>query len=296
MNLKQLQNALEQETDYSMPVKEYTFEPSTIETIDTGIYNWVNKALSLHTTTNEGYKKVPVIWLGAERSFQVKKNQLLRDGDDRLKLPIIAVNRESITKDPTFKGNFQANYSESDDYKGGTLTITRRVQQEKTRNFTNADVARILKDSRQTGPQLNNKKNPVYQEITIPVPSYITVMYNITLRTEYQQQMNDLVAPFITKTGNINGFFFEQEGYKYEGFIDADFTETKNIKDMGDDERMFETNVTIKVLGYLIGEGINRERPKVTIKENIVKIRVSRERVIAGDKIPWKEKDNDYRE
>jgi hypothetical protein len=50
------------------------------------------------------------------------------------------------------------------------------------------------------------------------------------------------------------------------------------------------------VLGYLIGEGINRERPKVTIKENIVKIRVSRERVIAGDKIPWKEKDNDYRE
>jgi len=279
-----------------MPVKEIPFEPSTIETIDMGLYNWVNKTLSLSTTTNEGWKKVPVIWLGAERSFQVKKDQLLRDSDDRLKLPIISVNRESIAKDPTFKGRFQAHYNEKNDYKGGTVTITRRVQQDKTRNFTNADIAKLLKDSRETGPQLNNKHKTVYQEITIPVPSYVTVMYNITLRTEYQQQMNDLISPFIAKTGNINGFFFEQEGYKYEAFIEPNFNENKNAKDLGDDERMFETDVSIKVLGYLIGEGKNRERPKVTIRENYVKIRVSRERVITGDKIPWKEKDNDYRE
>ncbi len=282
--------------DYSMPVKEITFDPSTIETIDTGLYNWVDRTLDLSTITNEGYKKVPVIWLGAERSFQVKKDQLLRDSDNRLKLPIISVNRESIAKDPSFKGSFQAHYNEKNDYKGGTVTVTRRIKQDKTRNFNNADIARLLKDSRQTGPQLNNKSKTVYQEITIPVPSYVTVMYNIILRTEYQQQMNDLVAPFIAKTGNINGFFFEQEGHKYEAFIQPDFTETKNVKDLGEDERMFETNVSIKVLGYLIGEGKNRERPKVTIRENIVKIRVSRERVIAGDQIPWKEKDNDYRE
>ena len=279
-----------------MQVKEIIFDPSTIETIDMGLYNWADNTLALHTTTNEGWKKVPVIWLGSERAFQVKKDELLRDGDDRLKLPIISVTRESITKDPTFKGRFQAHYPEKDDHKGGTVTITRRIQQEKTRNFTNADIARLLKDSRETGPQLNNKHKTVYQEITIPVPSYVTVMYSIIIRTEYQQQMNDLVAPFITKTGNINGFFFEQDGYKYEGFIQPDFTEVKNVKDLGDDERMFETVVQIKVLGYLIGEGKNRERPKVTIRENYVKIRVSRERVIVGDKIPWKEKDNDYRE
>ena len=279
-----------------MPVKEITFEPSTIENIDMGLYNWVNSVLDLSTTTNEGWKKVPVIWLGAERSFQVKKDQLLRDGDDRLKLPIIAVNRESIAKDPSFKGVFQAHYPENKDYKGGTVTITRRIEQEKTRNFNNSDIARLLKDSRETGPQLNNKSKIVYQQISIPVPSYVKIMYNVTLRTEYQQQMNDLVAPFIAKTGNINGFLFEQEGHEYEGFIEQEFSETKNVKDLGDDERMFETNVQIRVLGYLIGEGNNRERPKVTIRENIVKIRLSRERVIAGDKIPWKEKDSDYRE
>jgi hypothetical protein len=145
-----------------MQVKEIIFDPSTIETIDMGLYNWADNTLALHTTTNEGWKKVPVVWLGSER------------------------------------GRFQAHYNEKDDYKGGTVTITRRIQQEKTRNFTNADIARLLKDSRETGPQLNNKHKTVYQEITIPVPSYVTVMYSIIIRTEYQQQMNDLVAPFIT--------------------------------------------------------------------------------------------------
>jgi hypothetical protein len=80
--------------------------------------------------------------------------------------------------------------------------------------------------------------------------------------------MNSLLQPFITKTGNINGFILEDENYKYEAFIQADFTETKNLDNMAEEERMFETKVQIKVLGYLIGEGDNREKPKVTIREN----------------------------
>jgi hypothetical protein len=125
-----------------MPHKTISFEPSTIETIDTGLYNWVDKVLSLNTNTNEGFKKVPVLWLGAERAHQVKNDKNLRGSDDRLKLPIITVNRESITKDPTFKGAFQAHLYEKDDYKGSVVTIYKRMQQEKTRNFINADVAR----------------------------------------------------------------------------------------------------------------------------------------------------------
>ena len=49
--------------------KEITFMPSTIETIDTGMYEWLDEVLSLSTTTNDGFKKVPVLWLGTERAF-----------------------------------------------------------------------------------------------------------------------------------------------------------------------------------------------------------------------------------
>ena len=42
------------------------FVPSTIETIDLAMYDWLDKTLNLHTTTNEGWKKVPAIWVSAE--------------------------------------------------------------------------------------------------------------------------------------------------------------------------------------------------------------------------------------
>jgi len=59
---------------------------------------------------------------------------------------------------------------------------------------------------------------------------------------------------------------------------------------------VFETKVQIKVQGYLVGEGDNREKPKAIIRESRVKVRISRERVVVGDKIPWKDKDSDYRD
>ena len=126
-------SASEQETEYSMPNKVETLEPSTIETIDLGIYRYVNENLDLSTTTNEGFKKTPVIWLGTDRLFQVKNNKELRDSVGKIKLPIITVNRDSIAKDPSFKGSFQAHLFENSDYKGGAITRVRRIQQEKTR-------------------------------------------------------------------------------------------------------------------------------------------------------------------
>ena len=281
--------------EYSMPVNTITIEPSSIETIDTGLFDWVNDKLDLGTNTTDGWKKTPVIWLGTERSFQIKNDKALRDKVGRLKLPIITVNRESMTKDPNFKGSVQANLIENPDYKGGTvLVIAKRIQQEKTRNFANADKSRELKTVDATGP--GDNKKIVYQEITIPVPTYVTVMYNVTIRAEYQQQMNDLLAPFISTTGGLNSFLFSHQGNQYEAFIQQDFSYNKNTTNLGEAERMFETKVSIKVLGYLVGEGLNREKPKVTIRETIVQVRISRERVIVGDKIPWKKKNKDYRE
>ena len=277
-----------------MPIRHEPFEPSTIETIDTAMYNHINDVLNLQTTTNKGIEKVKVLWLGAERAFQIKNNKELRDSAGKLILPLIVVNRDSLSKDPTFKGAFQANVFEHPDYKGGAISISKRIKQDKTRNFANADRARQIKNGDETGRGINSKV--VYQEITIPAPVYVTAMYTITLRSEYQQQMNDLSQPFITTTGNINSFVLKHDNYRYEAFIQPDFSETKNLDNLGEEERMFETKVQIKVQGYLIGEGFNREKPKVTIRENRVKVRISKERVMIGDKIPWKDKNNDYRD
>ena len=49
------------------------FKASKLETIDTGFYEWVNNDLDVHTKTNKGIYKVPVLWLGSERVWQLKK-------------------------------------------------------------------------------------------------------------------------------------------------------------------------------------------------------------------------------
>ena len=69
-----------------------------------------------------------------------------------------------------------------------------------------------------------------------------------------------------------------------------------NTTNIGEEERMFETKVEIKVQGYLMGEGYNRNKPNFSRRENRAKVRFTGERVMVGDKIPWKTKDNDYKE
>tara|TARA_Y100000114_G_scaffold138120_1_gene140871 strand:- start:3488 stop:4321 length:834 start_codon:yes stop_codon:yes gene_type:complete len=277
-----------------MPNKVEILEPSSIETIDLGIYRYVDEKFDLHTTTNDGMTKVPVIWTGTERTFQIKNNKDIRDSVGKLKLPLVTINRDSIAKDPNFKGSFQAHVYENNSYGGGAITRARRIKQVKTRNFANTDFSRTTQNPEDTG-RSDNKKI-VYEYLTSPIPTYVTVMYTVVLRTEYQQQMNDLMTPFITRTGQINSFIFEYDGHRYEAFIQSDFTENKNTTALNEDERMFETKINIKVLGYLIGDGINREKPQITIQKNIVEVKISRERVITGDKAPWKKKDKDYRD
>ena len=40
-----------------------------------------------------------------------------------------------------------------------------------------------------------------------------------------QQQMNTMIQPFITRTGNISGFIFGKDNHKFEGFIEQDFSD-----------------------------------------------------------------------
>ena len=58
------------------------------------------------------------------------------------------------------------------------------------------------------------------------------------------------------------------------------------MQDLGEDERMFETKLDIRVLGHLIGQGNNQEKPKIVIRENAVKFLFPRERVVMGDEHP----------
>jgi len=248
---------------------------SDIETIDTAFVEWITEDLGLSAITNEGRKKVPVLWQAPERAYQIKHNKSLRDDSGALKLPIIGVTRTNTTKDPARKGGFQAQiYSNKKDGRTGRMVIARQIVQDKTRNYA---VVGNTRRTDYTGGEYQRyfpreNKKIVIRTLSIPIPIYINVEYKITIKTEYQQQMNELIQPFMTRTGQLNAFILKKNGHLYEGFIDQGFTNNDNAANLGEDLRMFSSEVSVRILGYLIGEGENDDRPIVTVEENFVEI------------------------
>ena len=284
-------------------LQEIEFMPSSLETIDKAMLKFIDEDLNLFTTTNDGFKKTPVLWVTAERAFQIKNNKDLRDKEETLILPLITVNRSNVTKEPNYKGTVYANLYPIDDEKGGTITVARQINQKKTAEFQNALSKRKYGADKNVASKMfnTNKRNmstakTVYETITIPIPTWVKVMYQISIRTEYQQQMNELIRPFLTVPGNSRTpKRIEAEGHYYEIFIDGGFSNNSNQANLGMTQRNYETDINIEVLGYLIGEGENQERPKIVKRENAVEIKLGREKTILGD-IPENIKDGFYRE
>jgi len=273
------------------------FKPSTIETIDYAVYDWINEKLNIFSNTNKGFKKVPIEWVAAERSYQVKEEKDLRDSSGALIFPIISLERSGMTKDPSKKGMFYGNIDPlsanpvNGGWKGGSIQIARRIQQNKTATFMDAYSARKYNQTVGNGqinfPGRNPKHKAVYEEISVPMPVYVDVSYNIKIRTEYQQQMNEIIQPFITQTGGINYAVITKDKHQFELFVQSELSSDNNITELGDETRIYQTTVGLKVLGYLVGKDSNQESPNMVIRESSIDVQTPRERNIVESDLPW---------
>ena len=256
---------------------------SELEDVDFAVYKFVDETLDIKTRTNKGFKKIPVIWAGAERAHNIKDDDVNRDESGMIILPVISIERVSVKKDEDSRVIPYAKVDPAGDLKGGYLTINKVINQDKTRNFARADSFR--KRGQTDYPIYRNKKNKkiVYETLTIPIPIYVDIGYKIVLRTEYQEQMNDLLTPFIRVSNAHKRVIIENNSNRYEAFIQGEYSMENNISEYGDEERKYETSLDISVFGYLIGDGKNQKQPRVVRRENAVQIRFARERIVVQD-------------
>ena len=162
---------------------EEAFLSSDMENIDSALYEFI-KNKNIFATTNKGWKQVPVVWVSAERAYQIKHNKDLRNKDGFFTLPVITVERASVAKDLQRKGAVFGNAYTNE--RGGSITVARRINQDKTQNFANADSYRINKQSNfptfaRTPGNVTKTNKIVYQTATIPLPTYVDMTYSITL-------------------------------------------------------------------------------------------------------------------
>ena len=264
---------------------EVPFQPSTIETIDRALFDYVDDTLDIFCTTNKGWNKVPFYWAGAERAYQIKHDRELRDSNGVLIYPLMTVERVSLTKDIGTRDSIFAPIAESRDGNINSITIGRVIKQDKTANFANADSKRVVLNvgnGQATYPRKENKK-VVYETLTIPIPVFLEVTYELTIKTEYQQQMNEILTPFMSAPGGVNYFVVEKDGHSFEVFVGSDYSIENNASSLGEEERGYKASISFRVIGYIMGAGKNAEQPKIVRRENAVELKMPRERVIFGD-------------
>lgn len=256
---------------------------SNLEDIDFAVYKFVDEIMDLKTSSNKGFRKTPVIWSGSERAHNIKDDDIRRDKAGMIILPVISIERDSVKKDEKSRVIPYAKVDPVGDLKGGYLTINKVINQDKTRNFANADAYR--RRAQENYPIYRNKKNKkiVYDTLTIPIPIYVDVGYKIVLRTEYQQQMNELLTPFIRVSNAHKRVIIENNSNRYEAFIQEDYTMNNNISNYQAEERKYETTISMNVFGYLIGDDKNQKQPRVVRRENAVQIRFAGERIVVQD-------------
>ena len=115
------------------------------------------------------------------------------------------------------------------------------------------------------------------------MPIYLEMTYTISIWSEYQQQMNEIIRPFATRRGGVNNFTITYEDRRYEVFMDADFGTESNVNELAADERKYEAKLNIRVLASVLGDGTNSDKPKVVVRESAVQVSTPRERVMMGD-------------
>jgi hypothetical protein len=262
---------------FSLPLS-----PSNLETIDYAVYDWLNDRIDVRVTTHAGYNKVPVIWAAAERTFQIKNNKDIRDDGSRLILPLISIERTATSPASNFRGKYQASIPSKFNYynDGGVISIDTLIQQAKTTDFANADSFRKAQDFNSK----NKNKKIVYEIISAPIPVHVKSSYTITLRTNFQEQMNSMITQFIAVNGQSRVFSIKRDGHGYELLYPTDSITTlsNNIRNMQNNEREYKTEVKFDVLGYIFGDNVQSDTPKIIIRESIVEFKLPRESVIVG--------------
>ena len=101
----------------------------------------------------------------------------------------------------------------------------------------------------------NEFNSPVTEIISMSNPRYFSATYEITLWTQYLQQMNNVIEAIVTNytNGPSKSFRLESDkGYWFVGYVDPGFTGDLNFDSMTDAERIVKYNFSISVNGYII--------------------------------------------
>jgi len=267
--------------------KDFFIPPCGIEDIDRAVFELFDKRLCFEVDINKQISKVPVVFSTGERFSLTRRAKPIRDKNNAIILPVIAIKRSTIDHSPNQGGLGTGIAFRSQ----GDLTIKRRldstdrdyqkvINKLKLKNQENvasrnnfleqinfpgndADPGRLASRTNKnnlsyrdsvTGRLLESDlSDNIFEIITIPYPKFITVSYQIVIWAQYVQHMNQLLENLITKfDGQERGFRIEtNKGYRFTLYVGDQFQSGDNFDNFSSDERIVKVSFDAKVPGYI---------------------------------------------
>lgn len=266
----------------------FSFPSCGIEDVDRALFELFDKRLAFEVKVNEQTTKVPVVFAAGERFALTRRQKPIRDKNNALILPLIALKRGTIGfKTESEAGGTAISFRQNTDY------VVKKRLDTSDRDYQNIVNKLSLKNqdnvtsrahflnnsvspgygalpgtttSRRNGPglsygggrvafPLNNEiGNNIIEVITIPYPIFIQINYDVTFWTQYMSQMNQMLETMLTKTDGQGREFrlVSNKGFEFTAFLMGSFASGDNFDNYTGTERVIKYNFSIRIPAYIL--------------------------------------------
>ena len=228
----------------------------TLKDVDTAILSHVKKVMRPKIREANETIDVNVMYGNEERWKAVRKNNVLRDKQGTLILPLIMLKRTDIARNELSGQAFKH------DVKREHIEVIRNSQWSKKNRYDRFSVL--------TG------QKPQYENLVTGMPDFADITYEFVLWTNFIEQMNLLVEMFMEQS---NQYWGNSEQYKFLSSIES-ITDASEMNQDG--ERFIKSTFSLKVGCYLLPEEINSV---VTGKISNLQKKLTPSRVVFGTEI-----------
>lgn len=268
--------------------EDFEFPQAGIETADRALFDMFDKKLPFQVKVKDQEINVPVVFSTGERFALTRRRKPIRDRNNTIILPIISIHRTGLDTSPT-----QGGYGTPISFREQQSYVVRKRLDSKDRNYQNivnkmglknqhnvssrgnfaradffpgniAKAGRIA--SRRNLKNLSYKDDPsgdllrdelgnnIFEIISIPYPTFVTLNYEITFWTQYMQTMNQLLeVMFAQFSGQGYEFKIESpEGYEYVAYLKSPLNSQDNFSDFSSDERVIKYTFNMTIPAYTI--------------------------------------------
>ena len=223
----------------------------TLKDIDSAVIYYLENVIRPSVEDNGENVKVPIVYGSMERWKAIKRDGFIRDKKRKIITPLIVFKRNTIDINKNIpQDKLDANNPHM------FYTFEKKYSKQNVYDKLSAQIGVISQK----------------EYYNVSVPDYVTLNYNFIIWTSYINQMNGIIEKLNYSDG---AYWGNPDKMRFKSVIDS-FDDATEI---GDTERLVRTNFNLTLMGYLLSEKGNDNKPttnkfvtpqKVNFNESIV--------------------------